>query len=88
MVEEPAGVAARPSSAPRGWPEDRNAVLAILTEAEDAPAPSPLALDDLPADNDGHGPVELLAVHDLENINLLANGQNLKFAPGLNVVFG
>lgn len=68
--------------------EGRAAVLAMLTDAKDAPAASPLALDDLPADDDGRGPVELRAVHDLENINLLASGQNLQFAPGLNVVFG
>lgn len=68
--------------------DERDEVLAILTEQKGAADPVPLQLDDLPADEDEHGPVELTAVSDLENINLLAGGQSLQFTPGLNVVFG
>lgn len=67
---------------------EQNEVIAIRTGAADAPAPRPLELADLPADEDEVGPVELRAISDLTNINLLAGGQTLAFAPGINVVFG
>jgi len=47
-------------------------VLEILTGEPDAPAPVPLELKDLPADEGEHGCVELRAVCDLRNINCLA----------------
>jgi hypothetical protein len=47
-------------------------VLEILTGEPDAPAPVPLELKDLPADEGEHGRVELRAVRDLRNINCLA----------------
>jgi ABC-type multidrug transport system ATPase subunit len=68
--------------------DDEEEILAILTEATDAPMPQPLELTDLPADEDEVGPVELREVSDLKNINLLAGGQTLQFGPGINVVFG
>jgi recombinational DNA repair ATPase RecF len=63
-------------------------VLKILADASDAPVPVPLELKDLPADEGEHGRVELRAIRDLRNINCLAPGQALSFAPGLNAVFG
>jgi len=68
--------------------DGQNEVLALLTQDEGALPPVPLELDGLPADEDEYGPVELRAVSDLENINLLAGGQSLAVEPGLNVVFG
>lgn len=68
--------------------EAQDEVIAILTEAPGAPKPRPLELGDLPADEDEVGPVELREISDLTNINLLAGGQTLAFAPGINVVFG
>lgn len=63
-------------------------VLKILKDESDAPAPVPLQLKDLPADEGEHGRVELRAVRDLRNINCLAPGQALRFETGLNAVFG
>jgi energy-coupling factor transporter ATP-binding protein EcfA2 len=68
--------------------QKQDEIIAILTAAPDAPAPRPLELADLPADEDEVGPVELRAISNLQNINLLAGGQTLAFAPGINVVFG
>jgi ABC-type branched-subunit amino acid transport system ATPase component len=67
---------------------DEEEILAVLTGATDAPTPVPLELDELPADEAEVGPVELREISDLQNINLLAEGQTLRFEPGLNVVFG
>lgn len=69
-------------------PEDQAEVLSVLVGEEGAPEPVPLELAHLPADEDEQGPVELTAIKDLENVNLLAGGQSLQFSPGLNVVFG
>lgn len=66
----------------------RREVMLILADAPDAPAPIPLALDDLPADEGEHGQVELRAIRELCNINCLAPGQELKLAPGLNAIYG
>ncbi len=63
-------------------------VLKILANAPDAPAPVPLELRYLPADQGEQDRVELRAVRDLRNINCLAPGQTLSFEPGLNAVFG
>jgi ABC-type multidrug transport system ATPase subunit len=68
--------------------QEQGDVIAILTDGGDAPAPRPLELADLPVDEDEVGPVELREISDLQNINLLAGGQTLAFAPGINVVFG
>jgi hypothetical protein len=66
----------------------RREVMKILAGTPDAPAPIPLALEDLPGDEGEHGQVELRAIRELCNINCLAPGQRLKFAPGLNAVYG
>ncbi|MGH2799155.1 MAG: hypothetical protein ACRDM0_16120, partial [Thermoleophilaceae bacterium] len=63
-------------------------VFRILARTADAVPPVPLALKDLPADQDEFGAVELRAVRDLRNINCLAEGQTLALKPGLNVIFG
>jgi hypothetical protein len=68
--------------------EQQAEVLLILTGGKGAPRTSPLELDNLPADEDEHGPVQLTAISDSRNINLLAGGQTMRFSPGLNVVFG
>ena len=68
--------------------EDENEVLEIVLEADDAPTPQPVERDDLPADEADTGPVELCEIHNVKNVNLLAERQRLKFEPGLNVVFG
>lgn len=66
----------------------RREVRALLLGEPDAPAPIPVELDDLPADTGDHAAIELVSVGELRNINCLAPGQTLRFAPGLNVVFG
>lgn len=76
-------VAAGPLSA-----EDERDILRIVAGSADAPAPEPLKLRHLPADEEEHGPVLLRSIRDLRNINCLANGQTLALEPGLNVVFG
>jgi hypothetical protein len=68
--------------------QEQDEVIAILTAAPGAPTPRPLELADLPVDEDEVGPVELREISDLNNINLLASGQTLACAPGINVVFG
>ena len=66
----------------------RPEVRALVLDEPGAPAPVPVELEDLPADTGDHGAVELVSLGDLRNINCLAKGQTLRFAPGLNVVFG
>jgi hypothetical protein len=44
---------------------DRREVMRILAGAPDAPAPIPLALEDLPADEGEHGQVELRAIREV-----------------------
>ena len=66
----------------------RAEVRALVLDDPGAPAPVPIELEDLPADTSDHGAVELVSLGDLRNINCLAEGQTLRFAPGLNVVFG
>jgi hypothetical protein len=68
--------------------EARDEVLAILLAQAGAPAPRPLTLDDLPADAGEHGQVGLRRIGDLRNVNCIAEGEQLEFEPGLNVVFG
>jgi ABC-type multidrug transport system ATPase subunit len=68
--------------------QEQDEVIAILTGAPGAPMPRPMEMADLPADEDEVGPVELREISDLKNINLLAGGQMLTFAAGINVVFG
>jgi ABC-type dipeptide/oligopeptide/nickel transport system ATPase subunit len=68
--------------------QDRGAVLAMLLNESKAPAPVPLELEHLPADDGEFGRVELTGISNLSNINLLASGQELPLAPGLNIVFG
>ena len=49
----------------------------------------PLAAEHLPGDTSNSGPVTLLAIHDVANVNALAAGQVLSFSPeGLTVVYG
>jgi ABC-type Na+ transport system ATPase subunit NatA len=68
--------------------EEEDEVLAILLRADDAPSAQPLERGDLPAGEGEAGPVELREIRNVENVNLLAEGQALRFEPGLNVVFG
>ncbi|HEX8101255.1 MAG TPA: AAA family ATPase [Solirubrobacteraceae bacterium] len=63
------------------------AALLLADGAEDSRA-RPLELDDLPSDDGAETPVELIAMGDMNNINSLAPGQRLRFAPGLTVVYG
>lgn len=63
-------------------------VLAMLLGSHDAPGARPLERADLPADDGEVGPVELKEIRNVENVNLLAEGQALRFESGLNVVFG
>jgi len=66
----------------------RAAVLAALCGDPEALPLPPLELTDLPADEAEYGTVELREIRNLRNINRLAEDQALRFAPGLNVVFG
>lgn len=66
----------------------RAEVLAALCGEPGAPAPAPLKLTDLPADEAEYGRVELREIRNLRNVNRLAGDQTLRFGPGLNVVFG
>jgi len=66
----------------------RAQVLAALCGERDAPELPPLELANLPADEAEHGTVELRAIRNLRNVNRLAGDQELRFGPGLNVVFG
>ena len=68
--------------------EEEDEVLAILLGADDAPTAKSLQRADLPADEAEAGPVELREIRNVENVNLLAEGQALRFQPGLNIVFG
>jgi len=68
--------------------EDEDDVLRILLEEDDAPSPQSLERADLPTEETETGPVELRAIRDIQNVNLLAEGQTLRFEPGINVVFG
>ena len=47
-----------------------------------------LEMEDLPSEEGAAAPVRLRALGDVQNINRLAPGQRLRFAPGLNVVYG
>src|SRR3954447_9431158 len=67
---------------------DRAGVLAALAGGRDAPKLPPLELADLPADEGAYGRVELREIRNLRNINSLAGDQELRFGPGLNIVFG
>ncbi|HWN73714.1 MAG TPA: hypothetical protein VNN15_07910, partial [Solirubrobacterales bacterium] len=66
----------------------REEVLAVLCDEPGAPRLRPLELRNLPADETEHGVVELREIRNLRNVNRLAGDQSLRFAPGLNVVFG
>ena len=66
----------------------RAEVLAALCGDPDAPSLPPLKLADLPADEAEYGTVELREIRNLRNVNRLAEDQALRFAPGLNVVYG
>jgi ABC-type transport system involved in cytochrome c biogenesis ATPase subunit len=68
--------------------DDEDDVLRIILEADDAPTPQPLERGDLPAEETETGPVELREIRDIHNVNLLAEGQTLRFESGINVVFG
>ncbi|HEY8082697.1 MAG TPA: AAA family ATPase [Solirubrobacterales bacterium] len=68
--------------------DDEGAILKILLETNDAPAPKPLERTDLPVDEAEGGSVELREIRDVQNVNLLAEGRALRFKPGINVVFG
>lgn len=68
--------------------DDEDDVLRILLDAADAPTAEPLERADLPAEEAETGPVELREIRDIQNVNLLAEGQTLRFEPGINVVFG
>jgi len=63
-------------------------VLAALCGEPGAKPLPPLKLSDLPADEAEYGVVELRQIRNLRNVNRLAEDQTLRFAPGLNVVFG
>lgn len=69
-------------------PDDEEDVLRIVLEEKDAPTPQPLERADLPAEQTETGPVELREIRDIQNVNLLAEGQTLRFETGINVVFG
>jgi energy-coupling factor transporter ATP-binding protein EcfA2 len=66
----------------------RAEILSVLCGDPVAPRLRPLELRNLPADETEHGAVELREIRDLRNVNRLAGDQALRFAPGLNVVFG
>jgi hypothetical protein len=66
----------------------RAEILAVLCGDPDAPRLRPLELANLPADETEHGVVELREIRNLRNVNRLAGNQSLRFAPGLNIVFG
>ncbi|HET9676931.1 MAG TPA: ATP-binding protein, partial [Solirubrobacterales bacterium] len=66
----------------------RSEILAVLCGEPGAPRLRPLELRNLPADETEHGVVELREIRNLRNVNRLAGDQALRFAPGLNVVFG
>lgn len=66
----------------------RAEILAVLCGEPGAPRLRPLELRHLPADETEHGVVELREIRNLRNVNRLAGDQALRFAPGLNVVFG
>jgi ABC-type dipeptide/oligopeptide/nickel transport system ATPase subunit len=66
----------------------RAEILAVLCGEPGAPRLRPLELRNLPADETEHGVVELREIRNLRNVNRLAGDQELRFAPGLNVVFG
>ncbi|HET9198871.1 MAG TPA: AAA family ATPase [Solirubrobacterales bacterium] len=66
----------------------RAEVLAVLCDEAGARELPPLELANLPADEAEHGTVELRAIRNLRNVNRLAGDQELRFGPGLNVVFG
>ncbi|MGN6556556.1 MAG: AAA family ATPase [Solirubrobacterales bacterium] len=66
----------------------RAEILAVLCGEPGAPRLRPLELRNLPADETEHGVVELREIRNLRNVNRLAGDQALRFAPGLNVVFG
>jgi energy-coupling factor transporter ATP-binding protein EcfA2 len=68
--------------------DDEVDVLRILLEADGAPSAQPLERADLPAEEAETGPVELREIRDIQNVNLLAEGQALRFESGVNVVFG
>lgn len=59
-----------------------------LPDAKDR-QPVPLAKEHLPADPSTSEPVILKAVRDLKNVNRIAEGQQLDFAPkGITVIYG
>lgn len=66
----------------------RAEVAAALLGEPGAPELPPLELANLPADENDFGQVELRQIRNLRNVNRLAEDQQLKFEPGLNVVFG
>ncbi len=68
--------------------QDETEILKVLFGTTDAPIPRPLERSDLPADEATTDPVELREIRNVQNVNLLAEGQTLRFKPGINVVFG
>ncbi|MFI4993119.1 MAG: hypothetical protein ACHQCH_05830 [Solirubrobacterales bacterium] len=69
--------------------EEVDEVLELMLD--DAPAAGRaclLEMEDLPSEQGAAAPVRLRALGDVQNINRLAPGQRLRFAPGLNVVYG
>jgi ABC-type transport system involved in cytochrome c biogenesis ATPase subunit len=68
--------------------KERAEVLAVLLGEAGAPQLPPLELANLPADETDYGVVELRGIRNLRNVNRLAEGQELGFEPGLNIVFG
>ena len=63
-------------------------VALLLADGDEDKNVRPLELEDLPSDDGAEAPVELIALGDMSNINSLAPGQRLRFAPGLTVVYG
>lgn len=53
------------------------------------PAPVPFSANHLPADDQHHDPVRLLALSEVEGVNALASAQRMTFEPtGVTVIFG
>jgi len=56
---------------------------------EPVPAPDPVSEQQLPATADVLGPVQLLALREIESVNALAPEQSMTFEPnGMTIVFG
>lgn len=68
--------------------EGEDEILGMIVGAANAPAPRPIQVEDLPSDKAEAVSVELRALSDVKNVNLLADGQSLRFKPGINIVYG